>query len=275
MDFTSFAWCRVELKHHVAVVELQPTGKINRMGPDFWREMPQLFSHLESLEVVRAIVLTGAGAGFSSGLDLAAMGAELMPLLALESDAAQRKRLFELIVAMQKACSSVAACKKPVIAAVHGYCIGAGVDLIASCDVRFASSDAVFSIREVKLAIVADMGTLARLPAIIGQGATRHLALSGEDFDAAKALKLGLVSEVLPDRPAALERALGYAAQVAKNPPLTVEGIKQVLNLQSEVAAAEANRLVAIWNAAFMPSADLTESMAAFLEKREPKFQGK
>ncbi len=275
MNTSDFSWCKVSVVDAVATVELTPTGKISRMGPDFWREMPTLFAQLDASAEVRVVLIHGGGAGFSTGLDLAQMGAQLMPLIASETNAKIRTELHLLITHMQKACSSVAACRKPVIAAIHGFCIGGAVDLISACDVRFCSSDAVFSIREVKLAIVADMGSLARLPALIGQGATRELALSGEDFDAARAHRLGLVSQVLPSPAELLTHARSYAAKVAANPPLVVQGIKQVLNAQSEQAAQQANQHVALWNAAFMPSDDIAESLTAFMEKRPPHYQGK
>jgi enoyl-CoA hydratase len=148
------------------------------------------------------------------------------------------------------------------------------VDLVTACDVRFCSSDARFSVREVKLAMVADIGTLARLPAIVGQGAARELALSGDDFGAERALRIGLVSEVLASKDALFEHARAYAARVAANPPRVVEGIKRVMNAASEKAADESLRTVALWNAAFLPSDDLREAMMAFVEKRAPAFRG-
>jgi enoyl-CoA hydratase len=140
--------------------------------------------------------------------------------------------------------------------------------------VRFCAEGARFSVREVKLAMVADMGTLARLPAIVGQGVARELALSGDDFDAARALRIGLVNDVLPSNDALLEHARAYAARVATNPPLVVQGVKRVLNAASERAAAESLGTVALWNTAFLASDDLREAMMAFLEKRAPAFRG-
>jgi enoyl-CoA hydratase len=129
-------------------------------------------------------------------------------------------------------------------------------------------------VREVKLAMVADMGTLARLPAIVGQGVARELALSGDDFDAERAASIGLVSAVLPSREALLAHARAYAVRVAANPPLVVQGVKRVMNAASEKAAAESLSTVALWNAAFLASDDLREAMMAFLEKRPPAFRG-
>lgn len=262
------------LEGGVAEVTLAATGKANRMGPAYWAEMPTLFSRLDASGDVRVVVLRGAGAHFSFGLDLSSMGAELAELLQPDGGAASRQRLLATIRRMQEANTAVARCRKPVIAAISGWCIGGGVDLVAACDVRLASADATFSVREVKLAMVADVGTLARLPAIIGQGHTRELAFSGDDVPAARALRIGLVNEVYESQAALLEGARSLARRMAQHSPLVLGGIKEVLNAQSEREARESLATVALWNAAFLPSKDLLEAMGAFLEKREPRFTG-
>jgi enoyl-CoA hydratase len=199
------------------------------MGPDFWREVPLVFGALDADEGVRAVVVTGAGPHFSYGLELPAMLGDIGGTLAEDGGlAGARTRFLDRLRAMQRSLDAVAGCRKPVAAAVSGWCIGGGVDLLAACDVRYASRDARFSVREVKLAIVADMGSLQRLPAIIGDGHLRELALTGRDLDAARA-------------------------------PAVAAGL----------------RFVGAWNAAFLPSHDLTEALTAFTERRAPRFQGR
>jgi len=271
MDITCAA---VSIEGNVADVVLTATGKANRMGPEYWSQMPELFAQLEANEAVRAIVLRGGGEHFTYGLDLPAMGADLAPFLDPTSGAAVRMKLLEAIRRLQAANTAVARCRKPVIAAVTGWCIGGGVDLITACDIRICSADARFSVREVKLAMVADVGTLARLPSIVGQGVARELAFTGDDFDAAKALRVGLVSEVLENQAAVVAAAKALAGRIAKNPPLVVQGIKEVLNAGSEPAAAASLATVALWNSAFLPSMDVQEAIGAFIEKREPRFSG-
>jgi len=270
----ALSWATVTVSDHIAEVVLRAHGKASRMGPAFWSEMPALFAWLGASDAVRVIVLRGEGEGFSHGLDLAAMGPELGQLIAPGGGARERTRLFELIGRMQRAISCVAACPKPVIAAIHGWCVGGGVDLATACDVRVCSADAKFSVREVKLAMVADVGTLARLPAIIGEGATRELAFTGDDIDASRALRLGLVSDLVDTPEQLWSHARAMATRIAANPPLTVQGIKQVLNTRSERSAEDSLRTVAMWNAAFLPSADLGEAMTAFLQRRPPSFRG-
>lgn len=271
----TYASLTVDVSDHVAVVTLAGPGKGNRMGPDFWREMPLAFERLGKDAEVRAIVLRGKGEHFSVGLDLMAMGGELAVLMAEPNLASERAALHEIIVRMQRSITCVADCPKPVIAAISGWCIGGGVDLITACDVRLAAADARFSVREVKLAIVADVGSLQRLPHIVGQGVTRELAMTGDDFDAERARRIGLVNEVYLNQDELFAAARAMAARMAKNPPLVVQGIKKVLNHGMGRPVEEGLAHVALFNAAHLPSLDLREAMAAFVEKREPAFKGR
>jgi enoyl-CoA hydratase len=264
----------VEISDHVAEVTLLGPGKGNAMGPDFWSECPQLFAQLDADPEVRAIVLAGSGKNFTYGLDLAAMGGEFAPLMADKALAGPRTTFHDTIKRMQLATNAVADCRKPVVVAVQGWCIGGGLDLISAADIRYASADAKFSVREVKVAIVADMGSLARLPAIIGDGHVRELALTGKDIDAARAEKIGLVNDVFDDADAVLAAARTAAAEIAANPPLVVQGVKTVLDHSRSAAVDDSLRYVAAWNAAFLASNDLTEAITAVFEKRPAKFTG-
>ncbi len=270
----SYESVTVETKDQVAQVTLIGPGKGNAMGPAFWSELPDLFTELDADRDVRAIVITGSGRNFSYGLDVPAMGGSFTPLLADSALARPRAEFHAEIQRMQKAITAVADCRTPTIASVHGWCIGGGVDLISAVDFRYASADAKFSVREVKLAIVADVGSLARLPLILGDGHLRELALTGKDIDAARAEKIGLVNDVFADADATLAAAHDTAAEIAANPPLTVQGIKDVLDQQRISSVSASLRYVAAWNAAFLPSKDLTEGISATFAKRAPQFSG-
>lgn len=261
----------VETKNHVALVTLLGPGKGNAMGPAFWAELPAVFAALDADPDVRAIVLAGSGKNFSYGLDLAAMGA-LLP--APDAGAKARAEFHTKLRAMQAAISAVADARTPTVAAIQGWCIGGGVDLIAAADIRYASADAKFSVRETKLAIVADVGSLARLPLIISEGHLRELVLTGKDIDAARAEKIGLVNDVYDDAEAALAAAHATAAEIAANPPMTVAGAKDVLDQQRTARVSESLRYVAAWNSAFLPSQDLAEAVTAMIQKRPPRFTG-
>ncbi len=262
---------------HVVEVTLIGPGKGNLLGPDFWAELPRVFTALDHDDSVRAVVLTGAGAHFSYGLDLIAMGRRWRGMFSGEPGlAGPRSKLHDEIRVLQDAVTAVADCRKPVAAAVNGWCIGGGVDVIAACDVRFASAEARFSVREVRMAMVADLGSLQRLPAIIGDGNLRELALTGKDVDADRAERIGLVNRVAPTPEGALTAAREFAVEVARNPPLTVQGVKQVLDAE-RAGRVQKNGLrhVAAWNSAFLSSEDLVEAVTAFTERRDPRFTGR
>jgi enoyl-CoA hydratase len=264
----------VDVDGHVAQVTLLGPGKGNAMGPAFWAELPEAFGSLDADPEVRAIVLTGSGRNFSYGLDVAAMGGTLAPLLAEGALAKPRTEFHAELKTMQGTITAVADCRTPVIASIHGWCIGGGVDLISAVDIRYASADAKVSVREVKLAMVADVGSLARLPLILTDGHLRELALTGKDIDAARAEKIGLVNDVYPDAEAALAAAHATAKEIAANPPLVVRGVKDVLDEQRTAQVSASLRYVAAWNSAFLPSKDLTEGITAMFAKRPAEFKG-
>lgn len=264
----------VERRGHVAEVTLIGPSKGNAMGPDFWRELPQVFGALDADPQVRAIVLTGRGEHFSYGLDLPAMMPQWSRYLEGEALAGPRTAFLDEVRTMQDAVSAIAACRKPVIAAVSGWCIGGGIDVISAADLRVASTDAKFSVREVRVAIVADLGSLQRLGPIIGEGHLRELALTGRDIDAARAERIGLVNDVYPDKEATLAAARDTAGSIAENPPLVVQGVKDVVSANTEEQVRSGLRYVSAWNAAFLPSKDLGEAVEAFLERREPRYRG-
>lgn len=258
----------------VAELILKGPGRGNAFGPDFWREAPAAFQAFDDDDEVRVIIVRGSGKTFSYGLDLMAMSTELAPLLGEPQLARGRTDFLELIRRMQAASLAPFRCKKPVIAAIHGHCIGAGLDLAAACDLRLAAAGASFSLREVRVAMVADMGSLQILPHLIGEGLTRELALTGKDIDAERALAIGLVSEVVDDDQALLLRARTVAQAIADNPPLVVRGIKEVMNARLASEQRQGLEHVAVWNAAFLQSKDLLEAISAFAERRDPSFSG-
>jgi enoyl-CoA hydratase len=273
----SYEVLNIDHDGYVATLWLDRPEARNAMGPAFWSELPVAMAELSADPEVRAIVVAARGPHFTVGLDLKAMASVLgegegSPGRKSRAALAATARLE--IKRMQASVSSVADCPKPVIAAVHGYCIGGGVDLVTACDIRLASEDASFSVRETKMAIVADLGSLQRLPGIIGGGHLAELAFTGKDISAARAKEIGLVNEVLPDAEAVVKAAQEMAAEIASNSPLVVQGTKTVLQAQDRAAIAEGLDYVAVWNSGFLQSADLTEALTAFMEKRPPKFTG-
>jgi enoyl-CoA hydratase len=269
----------VEQQGHIATVWLDRPDKLNAMAPDFWVDFPAIIGALSGTEDVRVVVVAARGRAFTVGLDLAAFGPAMaaggLPgTTGSGSGVADRMELYRSITRMQQTFTSLAACTKPVISAVHGYCIGAGVDLITACDIRLCSADAVFSVRETKIAMVADVGTLQRLPTIIDSGAVAELVYTGRDFGADEAKEMGLVRRVLPDHEAVYKDAMALADEIAANSPLAVQGSKAILRNADGKTITEQLDYMALWNAAFLTSRDLGEAMQAFLEKRPSDFTG-
>ena len=261
----------VEINSHVATVWLDRPDKLNAMAPDFWDEFPAIIGALGDDDAVRVIVIAGRGSAFTAGIDLMAFA----PMFATTvSDVASRRQLYQRIKSMQHTFTSLADCPKPVIAAIHGYCIGAGVDLITACDIRLATADAVFSVRETRIGLVADVGTLQRLPTIIDPGRVAELVYTGKDFTAEDAATMGLVSHVYPDVDTLRTEAMAMAEEIAANSPLVVQGTKQVLRAGKNMSIEDALDYVAVWNAGFLTSNDLHEAVTAYMEKRPPKFDG-
>jgi enoyl-CoA hydratase len=268
----------VERDGHVATLWLDNPDRRNAMGPDFWADLPKLMAELSDDDDVRAVVIAAKGPHFTVGLDLKTMGATVAGGGGSGGDAgsqaARARRLYKEVHRLQGSVSSVADCPKPVIAAVHGWCIGGGVDLITAADIRLCSADAQFSVRETKIAIVADVGTLQRLPRVIAKGHVAELAFTGKDISSERAREIGLVNDVLPDAEALWKAAHEMAAEIAANSPLAVQGTKQVLRACEDRTLQEGLDYVAVWNSAFLQSNDVIEAMTAFIEKRPPNFKG-
>jgi len=265
----------LERDGHVATLWLDSPERRNAMGPALWADLPQMMEEVSDDDDVRAVVIAAKGPAFTVGLDLKTMGSAVAGEAgAAKSEAGRRKAALRGIKRLQASINAIADCPKPVIAAVHGYCIGGGIDLICACDIRLASSDSTFSVRETKIAIVADLGTLQRLPGVITKGHVAELAYTGKDISAERAAEIGLVNQVLPDADACHKAAHEMAGEIAANSPLAVQGTKAVLRASEGRSVEEGLDYVGVWNAAFLTSNDLTEAFTAFLEKRPPHFTG-
>ena len=274
MEFSSDV-LTLTVEAHVATLWLDRPEARNALGSALWRDLPRACAAIDEDPEVRCVVLAARGEHFSVGLDLKELGSSLSGSASHPSPAVASASSYAAVRAMQASVNSLADLAVPVIAAVHGYCIGGGVDLICAADIRLASSRAVFSVRETKVAIVADLGTLQRLPRIIGSGHVAELAFTGEDVDAERAAAIGLVNSVHGDsNEDVLRAAHDLARRIAANSPLAVKGTKAVLRAADERAIAEGLDFVARWNTMYLKSNDLAEAMSAFAERRSPVFRG-
>jgi enoyl-CoA hydratase len=256
---------------HIAEVRLSRPDRSNAMNDAMWHELRKAFQWADEAAEVRVVLLTGAGKNFCSGIDLSLL-ANVRAVVEHADPARSHERLRRLILDMQDCLTSVERCRKPVIVAIQGACIGAGVDLVTCCDMRYGAADAQFSVREIDVGMVADVGTLQRLPRLIPDGIARELAFTGRNLDAGEAREVGLISRVFETNEALLEGARNVARSIAGKSPLAIRGTKEMLNYGRDHSVADGLNYVATWNAAMMMSADLSESMNALREKRLPKF---
>jgi enoyl-CoA hydratase len=247
---------------HVATLWLDNEKARNAMGAAFWNDLPLAFAELGGDADVRAVVVAAKGKHFSAGIDL-----QFLNSAPKAGSAADRLAFMGFLKELQAAIAAPERCPKPVIAAVQGACIGGGLELVGACDIRLASADATFSLRETRMGIVADLGALERLPKIVGTGHAAELIYTGKDIDAARAERIGLVNDVHADHEAVVAAAQALGADIASNSPLAVQGSKALFGKGLDD--------VAVWNAAFMHSEDLDEAVAAFFEKRPPEFRGR
>ena len=259
----------------ILTVSLLGPGKGNAMGPEFWDELPQAMDEINGMHDVRCVVFRGSGDHFSYGLDLQRMMPRLGTMTTGTMVAHQRIELMAEIRRMQSGFQKMYQSPKPIIAAVHGWCIGGGVNMIAAADIRLCSRDAKFSLREAKLAITPDIGGLQFLPNIIGQGYTREMAFTGADYDAAFAEKIGLVNHVYQTPDDLFAEAQALAQKIAENPAGAVQGAKQVLNYSFNKSIEDGLQYVALWNSSQLQSDDFSEAMQATLDKRKAEFNKK
>ncbi|UCH92144.1 MAG: crotonase/enoyl-CoA hydratase family protein [Candidatus Aminicenantes bacterium] len=264
----------VEKKPPVAWVYLNRPGKKNAMNTSAWTESPGIFASLDQDQDIRVIIIAGKGPCFSVGIDLKDMTANIPEVMEKQQMGGIKWKLLEKIYQLQGAISCIEECRKPVIAAIHGYCLGAGLDMITACDFRLCSADAVFSLKETAIGFVADVGVLQRLPLIVGQGIARELAFTARDISAKQAKEIHLVNHVYKNSDELLKSTEKIALQIAHHSPLAVQASKDVLNYGVGKSIHDGLKYVAAISANIIPSHDFMEAITAFFEKRKPHFTG-
>lgn len=257
-------------------VTLNRPKALNSMTRAFFGETAALFNAISGEQRVRCVLLSATGRMFSCGLDLKDAGATLTGSSGGDDDQQNELGLLWRGVAqMQRGFKAVEDCSKPIVTAVHGQCIGGALELVLATDVRFCSADALFSVRETKMAIVADLGMMHRLVRQCGRAWVNLMALTGADVTAADAKAAGVVSHVFATQDELLARALETAKAIAANSPITVQGVKHVLAYSAEHNPTDSLAYVALWNSAFLRNEDLTEAISSFLQRRQPQFNAR
>lgn len=268
MAFETLEW---SLDGGVATIRLNRPGELNTMTPAFWKEMPKLFEELGERNDIRVAVIESTGKHFTAGLDLKTAAAELMADPKMDPGRV-REKLRRKILAMQETFSCIDRARFPVIAAIQGGCIGAGVDLITACCMRYATKDAFFTIQEINIGIVADVGTLQRIPHLLPQGIVRELAYTGRRMGVEEARSFGFVNAVTDDYQACLDAAYSMARDIASKSPLAISGIKNVLNHGRGRTVEDGLTHVATWNAAMLLGQDLEKAAMATLMRQSAEF---
>ena len=254
----------------VAILSLNRPDKANGMTPDFWSDLPRILDELQRDETVRAGIIRGEGKHFTGGMDLAAF-ADIAGLFENEPGRAAYA-MRDTILRLQDAFNAIERARFPVIAAIHGACIGAGIDMITACDLRIASQDATFAIEEIHIGMAADVGTLQRLPKLIAPAIAAELAYTGRRFGAAEAKTIGLVSDVLADREALDAAALQLARSIAEKSPLAIAGIKRNLAYARDHSVADGLDYIATWNAGMLRGNELMSAVQAKMAKTTATF---
>ena len=262
----------LEIKDQLGHLSFNRTDKSNALHMEAWHELKRSFEYLSDHEEVRAIILAGQGKHFCAGIDLALL-MDINRHDGITCEARKREHLRKFIFFLQDSITAIERCAKPVIAAVHGGCIGGGVDIIAACDMRYATDDAYFTIKEVDMGLVADIGTLQRLPKIIPPGIMAELAYTGRKVSGTEAAAIHMVNQSFVSREDLMTHVHGVAATIAAKSPLVIRGIKENLLYTRDHSVTESLTYVANYNAAYVMSDDLMESFSAQMERRTPVYK--
>ncbi|XP_021353466.1 delta(3,5)-Delta(2,4)-dienoyl-CoA isomerase, mitochondrial-like isoform X2 [Mizuhopecten yessoensis] len=259
-------------KEFVTQVEMNRPKKLNAMNKAFWSEMRTCFQQLNSDSDCRVIVLSGAGKVFTAGLDLT----DLDTVAVMQSDLDPSRKAFMIrgtIADYQETFTVIEKCTKPVIAAIHNACIGGGIDMTSACDIRYATQDSFFQIKEVDIGLAADVGTLQRFPKIVGNDSlVRELIYTARRFHSDEAKEMGFVSRIFPDKESMLTGAMDIAEIIASKSPVAVQGSKVSLVFSRDHSVREGLEHVAVWNQGMLQSEDVMKAVMAGMEKKTPKF---
>lgn len=253
----------------IAHIRFSRPEKRNSMNLAFWHDMRAVFAEIDGRDDVRVVVMSSSGPHFTSGMDLSVFGSLNPPNV---EEGRKRENLRRQILWFQDCFSVIDKARVPVLAAIQGGCIGGGVDLVTACDIRYCSADAFFTIKEIDIGMVADVGTLQRLPHLMPAGLVRELAYTGRRLSADEAKACGLVNQVFATHEKLVDGVMEIARSIAAKTPLAIAGSKEILNYARDHSIEDGLNYIATWNAAMLQTADMPESFAATAQKREPKF---
>ncbi|GES61275.1 enoyl-CoA hydratase/isomerase family protein [Aspergillus terreus] len=265
-------------QEYVAHVEINRADKMNAFFEAMWLELSQVFTRLSHDSSVRAIVLSGAGEkAFTAGLDVKAASQGTLGSDAGSGTPDAARKAFALrrhIAEFQDCISAVERCEKPVIVAMHGFALGLAIDLSTACDVRVCAADSKFAVKEVDIGLAADIGTLSRLPKVVGNfGWVKEVALTARVFGAEEALRVGFVSGVYESKTAAVAAAVELGVLMASKSPVAVQGTKEILNWSRDHSVQDGLRYTTVWNSAALQTQDVASALLSGIQKRKPTFE--
>ena len=268
MQLDSFS---LEIKNHVAHLAFNRPHKSNSLHREAWAEMKAVFEHLDEQPEVRVIILSGEGKNFCAGIDLALL-MELDPNESIECEGRKREEFRKFVYHLQDCITTIERCRKPVLAAIHGACIGGGVDIVTACDMRYVSADAYLSIKEVDMGLVADIGTLQRLPKLISYALTAELAYTGRKLGGVEAAAIGLANKCYADRDEMMNEVSKMASMIAAKSPLVIRGTKEILQYTRDHSVEDSLKYMGTFNAAFLSKREMQEAFKAQMSKEAPSF---
>ena len=271
MSYTCFD---IDISDKVAHIKLSRPEKRNSMNLEFWDELPEIIGDIDREVRARVIVISSTGPHFSAGLDVQ----EFFNVINERGADERAHRIsrgadfYQTVQKMQATFSALENCRIPVIAAIQGGCIGAGVDMVTACDMRYATDDAFFSVEEINIGMTADVGTFPRLVKLIPEGIVREMCYTGRRMPAGDAQSAGLVNRVYDDQQTMLTEVLAIAAEIAAKAPLAVHGCKRMINYSRDHTTADSLDYVGIWNASMFQPEEIMEALTARAQKRPGNF---
>ncbi len=274
MSITKYKSFEVDISDHIANLVLSRPDELNTMSRDFWVELGDVLEEINKNSEVRVVVMSSTGKHFCAGMDLSAFsnGVDNIPDEKKPDHARIGEAVYRVAKELQGYITSLEKIRVPVIAAIHGGCIGGAVDLVTACDIRLASKDAFFCIQEINIGMAADVGTLQRLPKIIPDSKMREMAYTGRRMYADEAKETGLVSDTYESQEEMLAAANELAKVIASKSPVAIYGLKAVMNYSRDHSVSEGLEYNALWSGAMLSQKDMTEAITANMEKRDASF---
>jgi len=264
----------VDVNDKVGHIKMIRPDKANSMIASFWNDLPEIVDEMSASGSVRALVLSGEGKHFCSGMDLSVFGADpaLSDSNGPKHPSRRGERFRSTAMRLQDSFTALERARMPVICAIQGACVGGAIDMVSAADLRYSTESAFFSIAEINIGMTADVGTLQRMPRLVAEGIVRELAYTGRRWSAGEALAAGFVNGLYPDHETMLTGVMDIAAQIASKSPMAIWGTKKSMQYSQEHSIADGLEYIANWNASMFDTDDMSEAFAAQTEQRDADF---